>query len=373
ITLSGSACNDYDYNRYSPIPRYLFSSEDRYMKGVVKYFNKYRDWSGQMRAAFRQFPAHWSSWVRIGESPEITDRVAAEYLTEARANMATWKVIAADYSRFCETYPLMDMNAAVEQIESVDFLRQHYEAILAKEDPDFADLPGLKRRRKALARLSKDWGIPFESFYTINFTRTELRYPMGFQSWYPPAMDPKYVDFLKVKEAYKNHMFTPGVADRWRDFAASKGFTGDLFPVLDTHTEELKTLWSEFKADVAPASRAVPYALRAVWYGFLTGSDDAQKLAGIGPADSFTVETYNRLAGTNHSQILDTPFPIPASYAPGIQKLWTTFIKDRYPLRLTRMTVTPELLARYHTFIEKEIKVLKVANPRRSRTRVRSG
>lgn len=364
ITISGSACNDYDYQRFSPVPRYLFSTEDRFMKGIVKYYNAYRNWPDQMRATFREFPSHWTSWVKIGEHPEATDPIAADYLARARADWERWKRIAADYSAFCDDYPLMDMNAAVETIEAVDFLRHHYEARLREQDPAGTDaLSALERRGKALELLSDTWDIPFETFYNIDFGNVELRYPMGFQGWYPPAMDPKYVDFLRVKEAYKNHMFTPGVEDRWRAHATEEGLAGDnIFPVMDTHPETLRRAWREFKANAAPASRAVPFALRAVWYKFLTQSDEAQRLAGLAVTEAFTVETYNELAGTDYERILDTPFPIPEQFASGIQTIWTAFIRQRYPLRLTRIEVTPALLSRYHGFLEEEIKVLSVAN-----------
>ena len=39
ITLTSSTTNDFDYDRFSILPRSMWSRGDRFMKGLVGYFN----------------------------------------------------------------------------------------------------------------------------------------------------------------------------------------------------------------------------------------------------------------------------------------------------------------------------------------------
>ncbi len=359
ITISGSTTSDFDYQRFRPVPRFLFSEEDRYVKGLVKYFNMYRDWSRQFQAYFPEAPESWSSWIKVGEDISGSDALAAERLAAVRADRETANRIAADYSAFTDGYPMMDTQIAAEQTQSIAFLRDYYEKQVLRANPDASYGRG-ELRGASLEALSEAWDIPFSSYYTIKFN-SEMRYPMGFQGWYPPAMDPKYVDFLRVKDAYRNQMFVPGVKDAWRKEARAKGVE-PIFPVGADAPAKVREAWAAFKARQAPASMAVPFALRAVWYQFLTTNEKALELAGLGLSDSFTVEVYNRLAGTSYDAINVTPFPVPEAFDAGIQQLWEHFRKEKYPLRLTTIDLDETIQQRYATFLAKEIKVLRVAN-----------
>ena len=66
ITVTGSACNDFDYDRYHPLPRYLWSQRDRVVRALVPYFNTYRGWSQQLACQVPGVPEHWSSWSLAG-------------------------------------------------------------------------------------------------------------------------------------------------------------------------------------------------------------------------------------------------------------------------------------------------------------------
>ncbi len=362
ITISGSAASDFDYQRYRPIPRFLHSEEDRYVKGLVKYFNLYRDWDAQLRAYFPEAPDTWSAWPRIGEDTAGTDALASARIAAVQDDRETANRIAADYSEFIDGYPMMDTQIVAEQIESIDFLRDYYEkqVVMETSDRQGRKLSRRELRRESLKRLSEAWSTPFASYYTIQF-KSEMRYPMAFQSWYPPAMDPKYVDFLRVKDAYRNQMFVPGVREAWRAYARDKGIE-PVFPVRDSSPDAVRKAWAAFKARQAPASMAIPFALRAAWYQFLVDSEKSLELAGLGVTDRFTVDVYNRLAGTDYADINRTPFPLPASFAPGMQKLWEYFLSERYPLRLTSIRSDAGIQKRYADFLAKEIKVLHVAN-----------
>jgi ABC-type glycerol-3-phosphate transport system permease component len=361
ITVSGSTTSDYDYQRFRPVPRFLYSEKDRYMKGLVKYFNRYRDFEKQLQAYFPEAPATWSSWLRIGEDTVGSDALAEKRIQYVQENRETARRIAADYSAFTDTYPMMDTQVAVEQTECIEFLRHYYEGEYFKAQPEQQGKLGTRAlRAESLKQLSAAWDTPYTTFYSIEF-KNEMLYPMGFQGWYPPAMDPKYVDFLRIKDAYRLQMFTPGVKEAWLKHAASQGLEAS-FPVRGDASEAVRQAWAQFKAEKAPASMAVPFAMRAGWFTFLTNSEKGRQLAGISPSATFTVDTYNKLAGTTYTDILATPFPIPADFKPGIQVLWKSFLKDKYPLRLTTIALKADTQARYAAFLQKEIKVLRIAN-----------
>jgi len=362
ITISSSMTSDFDYQRFRPIPRFLHSEEDRYMKGLVKYFNRYRGWNGQLRAYFQNAPPTWSAWLKIGQDTVASDALARDQIEAVQQDRQTANRIAADYSAFSDRYPMMDTQIVAEQTESIAFLRDYYEkqVIASKPGQSRRDFGSRDLRSQSLKQLSKAWNTPFSAYYAIDF-KPEMGYPMSFQGWYPPAMDPKYIDFLRIKEAYRSQMFVPGIKKAWRAHAREKGVEA-IFPVPDDAPADVRDTWAAFKARQAPASMAVPFAMRAAWYKFLTTSEKGLELSGLGVTDRFTVEVYNRLAGTSYSNINTTPFPIPEYFEPGIQTLWNYFRQNKYPLRLTRIEVNDAIQASYTDFLAKEIRVLRVAN-----------
>ncbi|MGE9293415.1 MAG: carbohydrate ABC transporter permease [Puniceicoccales bacterium] len=358
ITISGSMTNDYDYHRFRPVPRFLYSQNDRYVKGLTGYFNYYRNWDQQLRAYYPDAPQSWTTWMKIGDDIERSDEFANKYLSRVLEAPVKAERIAADYSEFTDHYPMMDTQVAIDDVQAAEFLRQYYEELAIKEG--LASRGDSELRAVSLRLLSEAWETPYNSYYAIKFTE-ENRYPMGFQGWYPPAMDPKYVDFLRVKNAYRNQMFLPGVKEKWIKFAEESGINA-AFPVLEDASEVVRTTWEQFKARIAPASMAVPFALRAEWINFLEYSERARELAGITIGNNFTIDTYNSLAGTSYHDLKQTPFPVPSEFDSGVQELWTYFVEEKFPLRLMSLEVTPELQDAYSDFIKGEIKVLSVAN-----------
>jgi ABC-type glycerol-3-phosphate transport system permease component len=365
ITITGSTANDFDYERFWPAPRYFWSTKDRYIKCLVPYFNYYRNWTKQMKAYIPEKPDHWSSWSLAGRDIKNVDRISEEYIAEFKKNPDIHKTIAADYAEFCETYPLSDKIVYAAQPQVVKFLIPTFEKKYEKRFPEkVAEMSGGELREAALNMLGNEWSLPFESFYNISFN-TEMNYPMDFQGWFPPLQEKKYQAYNKFKKAVESHFFTPGIKDKWLDYLKEKGYpaneSGQVFPLDGSQPKELKKLWLEFKKHYAPATPAVPYALRAAWYDYLLSEDVAQFLK-LKPSDKFSIDMYNRLAGTNFKNLYKTPFPIPEFFAPGIQNIWKKYKKERYPLRLVKITPSPELNKKYHAFIKKTLKTLRIAN-----------
>jgi hypothetical protein len=365
ITVTSSTTNDFDYFRFHPVPRYFWSENDRFMKAMVPYFNTYRNWNDQMRCYLPGMPGHWTSWEVIGQDVQSTDRIATECLNAYEKDPEKMHLIAKDYSLFSDAYPLLDTVVPIQEIQGVTFMKEHYEKVYSDLHPEkYDDMSRSEKRKAALKLLSKTWELPFESFYNANF-KTEMKYPMGFQGWFPPTNNPKYKDYLHLKEAYREQFFTPGVRRKWLSLLADKDIdykhVADVFPVTEGSPKKIKKLWLEFKAQTAPSSPTIPFALRAKWHQYLRSEEVAAFLK-LPMTEEFTVKTFNKLAGTNYKYLEETPFPLPVSYPDKLQKIWKKYVKTRYPLRLTKINPTPEMQKAFQDFMKKEIKHLRIAN-----------
>ncbi len=365
ITISSSTTNNFDYERFWPMPRYFWSSKDRYVKGLVYFFNGFRGWNGQMRANIPDMPDHWTSWSSIGRDIPMVDKTADHFMQIMRERPDKERLIAADYSRFCDQLPLSETTVTVINPQAVNFMGAYYKRLLATEQPELAQT--LSRKGKttaALELLSKKWGLPYNSFYNVNFDY-EVRCPMDFQTWYPPLGNPKYQDFLRLKNAYRAQIFTPGVKSKWLHYLKEKNYAykdvDNVFPVTEHCAPELHKLWGDFKAVNAPASPTIPFALRAAWYKYLKGEEVAKNL-GLKTGEKFDIARYNQLAGSQYDKLEESAFPIPDEFEAGIKGIWRRYVETRYPLRLTTLKVTPALRQSYQALLRKEIKHLRIAN-----------
>src|SRR5277367_3856220 len=98
ITLTLSVSNAYDYQRFSVVPRYFYSDEDRFVKYLTGYFNDYSGWQAQMAAYFPDVPETWSSWTNIGHDTEGADRRAETYLRPSSQELGIIQTKARDYA-----------------------------------------------------------------------------------------------------------------------------------------------------------------------------------------------------------------------------------------------------------------------------------
>lgn len=82
IMLSSSISNDWDYERYSPVPRYLYDRQERYMKFLAeKYLSVQRKFPRDWRlfsAAYRP-PAKWSGFRGMREDPGFAQQPPFEF------------------------------------------------------------------------------------------------------------------------------------------------------------------------------------------------------------------------------------------------------------------------------------------------------
>ena len=111
-----------------------------------------------------------------------------------------------------------------------------------------------------------------------------MRYPVWQQNWFPVEA-PGYADFQVAKTAYRSHYYTPGVRSAWLKHLKEKDYeykeVDDVFPVFELSPKKLQEMWVRFKATHAPASPAVPFALRAAWYSYLRDAEEVREMAGL--------------------------------------------------------------------------------------------
>lgn len=365
ITIASSVCNDFDYERYSPLPRYLHSQGDRFNRGLVSFFNRYPKWYDQMSAQFSDMPGHWKSWREIGRDPVRSDAFAKPYLNVNGECMAQWRKRAADYADFSAQYPMVDQLVTVADISAAKFLAERYQDRWVAENPEEARKLGNKQRQsKALELLSGTWGVPLPNFYLLGFEKSEMREPYWQQSWFPDIEGAKYQDFLLVKKAAAYHVFTPGIEGKWKEWAKKRTAerpVPDLVKLLETDSELWQKQWAEFKRTVAPAAPVQPMAMRVIWRQFLE-TREAREIMGLAPGAMFDIKVYNRLAGTNYQSVSETPFPVPSDSPEVIKRLWLEFVNSRYPIRLTSIAANAELNGVYRDFLKERFKTMEYAN-----------
>ncbi len=367
ITVSCSLSNGYDYQRFWPVPRVAWSMSDRWIKGLVLYFSSYRNFIPQMRANLPGMPESWTSWPRIADNTSGVDSYFNAISATPVSITPQKRAAAADYYDFISSCQIDDILVAVDDIRAADFLLREYMGILSGKNPElWRKSGGRERRRLALEILSREWNLPYESFYNIRFSEVELRYPLEHLTWVPPSGQGQYKDFIKVKEAYRRHEFTPGAKSLWMKYLRSKGLhfksDSEVFPVTEKSRPEIKSLWKAFCAEKMPAPPTIPFSLRTAWWNFLR-SEQARTLLKMRPGDEFTIGHYNRLSGESYKCIEETPFPLPARLLETrIGDLWRKFAVDKYPLRLVTFDVDAEVDSGFQRLVAKQLKTVSTAN-----------
>jgi len=361
MTVTSSLSNNYDYQEFRLIPRYLYSRPDRFTKGLAGYFNLYSGWQSQFGAYFADAPSTWTGWFIIGHDTRHADALARKYITGSEAQNRV-KTMAFDYADFAEVYPVEDCLAPVDSILAPDYLEAEFETRWVGAHPgEAARATSAQRRAAALQLLSETFQIPYTDFNFIKY-ETEMHCPLWQQSWRPP-LDAKYQSFLELKQAFKDLRFTFGIASKWNAYLESHHLaSGKIpFPVPRDAPSDQRALWLAFKRETVPATPAVPYALRTAWRNFLE-SEQVAALLSLKHAEKFDIAHYNALAHSSYENWNQTPFPAPADAPAPLMRLWTLFVESYYPLRLTSIEVTPELNQQYQKFLVKEFKTVPELN-----------
>lgn len=248
VMLTGSVSNGFDYDRRDPMPRYLWSVEDRFMHMLCAYFPPaHRASLRQVRAYFPDLPADWTIWSQIGDDHENSDAWAAKQLVRLKdpEQREQLEAAARDYAEFMETWDLR-------------------ETILAYDNRYVA--PFLRARYKTLENLNKAWQMSIDDFAKVNASEWSGE-PID-QASYTPELDVRYEDLLEFRKAYRDNRFTPYLKGEgayagylrpaalrfiWEDYVAKQDETltpeqlaALPFPVPDDAPAEQVAMWRQF-------------------------------------------------------------------------------------------------------------------------------
>ncbi|HEY3418564.1 MAG TPA: hypothetical protein VGM23_16935, partial [Armatimonadota bacterium] len=375
ITLTSSTTNAMDYNRFAPLPRGLWSREERFVRGIATYFpENLRNGMEQFNLLFGGLPDQWMTWKGVGDDGEGIHAFAQRYLSLSH-DPARWgqvKRMAADYAAFARQYPLSDSVCAYNERRIAPYFRERY----------LERLGGQAREDTALAQLSQRWGVTYETFYQVSPSR-EYQAPWDQPNYWPPA-DTRDEDFTGMRAAYRDGAFMPGaIRAKWRRFlqggearkllgisgsgtlslrelnqslgTSYRGWGQVPYPVTAQGSAPLHRVFDAFVGTTIPASETRPFPLKTAWLRYL-GTPETRAALGLSAEGIITVADYNQAFGTRYMALRETPFPVPASAPRRLRQLWETFVQTQYPKRLLEIAVTPQVTTRYQQFVRERFR-----------------
>jgi len=249
VMATGSTSNAFDYERRSPLPRHLWSREDRFVRMLATYFPaSHRGSLRQLRACFPDLPPDWQTWAQIGDDRAGSDRWARAQLRrlDDPAQRPAIEAAARDYRDFAAGWDLRETILAYDTRYVAPFLRARY---------------------RTLERFNAAWEVSVDDFAQI--TAPEWSGEPIDQPGYAPIYDTRYTDLLAFRQAYREQRFT-------RFLAAPDAYAGYLRPAA------MRYLWEDFVEEhgaarrmesgsrlpfPVPANAAAP--LRRLWLRFL--------------------------------------------------------------------------------------------------------
>jgi len=354
ITLTSAVSNAMDYDRFAALPRSLWSREERFVKGIVPYFPAgMRLGAEQFGLLFAPVPPAWGNWQDVGRDPEGIRTFAQRYLDQAvdPARWAQVRRIAADYSAFAWQYPLDDTVTAYQSRHVGLFLAWHYEQQALALGAARREL-GRSLEAQALALMSRDWGMPYDNFFSVGLGAV-LQAPWDLPNYVRPA-DGRNRTFQRLAAAYLDGRFLPwAIARKWTRLARGAGYRAAGGAVDESSSPPLLALWADFAGGAVPACETRPAPLKLAWINYLESH-----MADYGsPGDArLTVAAYNAAFGVACSDLRLIPFPVPADAPLKLRQAWEDFVQQRYPRRLIELTVTADTTARFSAFLRERFR-----------------
>jgi multiple sugar transport system permease protein len=302
IMATGSVSTPYDYDRRSPVPRFVVNQGDRFMRVLCGFFPpSHRGSVRQLRSFFPTLPEDWSSWSQIGDTQDTTERtstvrnpdgsettvtrrlVGTDEWTKGilaelddEATLDRYRTMATDYGEFAKECDLRETILAYDQRYVGPFLRHKY---------------------GTLDELNRVWEISVDTFAKVSANEWSGE-PID-QRTYVPLVDVRYEDLLEFRQRYREGAYTE---------------------YLDEPESSANFLR--------------PAALAYVWEEFVSKEWDT--------------EDYARLHAL--------PFPVPDSAPAELQTLWRAFLRKRLPLRHVSFTVTPKWREDFAAFLKERFR-----------------
>lgn len=380
MTLTAAVSTPLDYQRFAPFPRALWSRNERFVRALVPYFpENMRGGMPQFAHLFHNVQGTWTTWNAAGADLRSVDRFAEEYLAQA-ADPARWEQICRmvkDYDAFAQNYPLDDSICAYVEQQVGPFFRERYMAQVRQAQGN-KPLSRTLCEQRALQRLNERWQLPFENFNRL-LPRRELVMPWDQRSFFPPD-DDRERDFILLRQAYRDRTFVPnGIRSKWQKLLKSPPARAMLglpengqitldqfnrvlgtayhswrnvpFPVTSAHPPALQRLWAYYTGTVVPACETRPFPMKVGWLKYLS-SVQGRKAIGVDEGGPLTIKEYNLGFGTSYTDLRETPFPVPDRAPAKMRQVWEQFVQTQYPLRLTELRATPEMVAQFRSFVK---------------------
>jgi ABC-type glycerol-3-phosphate transport system permease component len=353
ITLTASVSGPLDYDRFAPVPRSMWSREERFVAGLPHYFpDSMRNGMLMFSLSFDDVPDTWTTWKSVGDDEAAMGKFARSYLNVASepSRYALAKKQAADFDEFASTYPFSDSICTFDEQVIGPFFRDCYRAMAERQGGD----GGVDER--ALKLMGRDWGIPLETFYAFRADR-EFQAPWDMTNYVPPA-DGRAKSFEWLWRAYRGRAFQPSAVKAKCSLPAYPSAAAFVQPDAGVAKDgPARKAWAEYTGGIAPMCETRPYPMRIAWLRYL-GSDDVRVKLGVGGGGPLTVAEFNKAFGKAYRRLRSTPFPVDASArgSANLRECWIDFARSQYPRRMIEIRPTPKLETAYRTFVEKRVK-----------------
>ncbi|MBN2449235.1 MAG: ABC transporter permease subunit [Lentisphaeria bacterium] len=338
ITLTGSLSTDFDYERRSPLPRFLWSRSDRLLRTLCTYFPpSHRGSLQQLRSFFPSLPADWQIWAQIGDERDAADAWAREQLAriDDPVELARLEAVTKDYGEFLVSWTVRETVLAYDRRFVATFLRRHYGTLDA---------------------LNAAWEISIDDVFKVSANEWSGE-PIDQHS-YVPLVDRRYEDLLAFRRAYLGHHYSEFLKGPWdqanylRPAALAyvwEEFAGQGLGIEDSR--ELRRLPFPVPADADPS-------LVSVWHAFLRAQFPLRhvRIAVTGPRQEefrrFMVERFRNLDYLNRVMRDEDPnwetvsawdrIALTGTVPDGpVSKVWMDFVDTQVPT--TQWTVRETL------------------------------
>lgn len=324
MMLSGSIAGRFDYHRYSPVLRALWDKNDRFMRLLASYHNRF---PGDL---FPDAPTHWGSWSAIAEDPAQCETFAAPWIEGMSQSdiAASWRQMAQDFATFNRTYDVRNSVCDFDERDVAPYVQRVFE-----------EKTGHQGAEVALAALNQTWEIRYNSFYSIRM-RAQQRVPLHYPDW-DWSTDPKTELWHTFKAHYRevDPLRQPYprtrpycIAPLWQKWCARQGIEPTLFPADATNpawqtfvktaypkrllrvkcTPEVAQLWREYLVKTCKTPEH---------YARLTGAPAPVSLEEI-PLKAYENSVlWRNFVGMLPFDCLETTSP---------EAAWQAFLKTRY-------------------------------------------
>lgn len=323
IMLTGSMAGRFDYHRYSPVLRSLWSPEDRFMRVLASFHGTFP------HETFPDAPMEWGSWTALARDTEGVKAFVRPWLQGTRdpATAKAWRIMAQDYAAFNRTYDVRNSVCVFDEREVAPYVRKVFEERTGNRGPG-----------PALEELNRTWDIRYGSFYGIRF-RAQARVPLHYPDWDWPE-DAK----TELWQAFKAHYRACGegqpytrtrpylIAPLWDRWRAARELPKARFP-----GEADDPMWQTFVRTSYPRRLLrvnVSPALQAQWSAYLVKTcrspEDYARLTGYPPPKALGEVPLRPYENSVLWRGFVATLPYEALQTTSPEEAWQAFLRKRY-------------------------------------------